>query len=45
MEELGQVDLDEEADRRRDKFYIPNWFSVEIKTGVSGVAAVDFVLH
>ena len=40
-EELGKVDIDEEADSRRGKLYIPNWFSVEVKTGVS----VQFALH
>ena len=34
--ELGNVDIDEEAENRRGKLYIPNWFSVEVKTGVSG---------
>lgn len=32
---LGKLDLEEEATKRQCKFYIPNWFSVEIKTGVS----------
>jgi hypothetical protein len=27
--------MEEEVERRKVKFYIPNWFSVEIKTGVS----------
>lgn len=29
------MDLESEAEARKEKFYIPNWFSVEIKTGVS----------
>lgn len=33
-EDLGQVDIDDEANARRGKMYIPNWFSVEVKTGV-----------
>ena len=33
-EDLGQVDVDDEANARRGKMYIPNWFSVEVKTGV-----------
>ena len=33
-EDLGRVDIDEEANVRRGKLYIPNWFSVEVKTGV-----------
>ena len=36
--ELGKVDLEEEVEKRKGKFYIPNWFSVEIKTGVSVLA-------
>lgn len=34
-EDLGEVDLEKEEVARREKLYIPNWFSVEIKTGVS----------
>ena len=33
-EDLGQVDIDDEANARRGKMYIPNWFSVEVKTRV-----------
>ena len=33
-EDLGQVDIDDEANTRKGKMYIPNWFSVEVKTGV-----------
>ena len=36
-EDLGQVDIDDEANARRGKMYIPNWFSVEVKTGVSAI--------
>ena len=35
MAQLGQVDLDEEAQKRSEQIYVPNWFSVELKTGVS----------
>lgn len=34
-ESLGEVDMDEEVEKRREKLYIPNWFIVELKTGVS----------
>ena len=27
--------MEEEQKKRKTRFYIPNWFSVEIKTGVS----------
>ena len=32
--DLGQVDMEEEVAKRKSPLYIPNWFSVEIKTGV-----------
>jgi len=28
------VDLDEEMEKRKERLYVPNWFSVEVKTGV-----------
>lgn len=34
-EDLGPVDFDEELQRRNKKVYIPNWFTVDLKTGVS----------
>ena len=34
-EDLGNVDIDDEANKRKARMYIPNWFSVEVKTGVS----------
>ncbi len=33
--ELGNVDLEDEAERRKDTLYVPNWFTVDVKTGVS----------
>lgn len=36
---MGRVDIDEAASARRGKLYIPNWFSVEVKTGVRKSAA------
>lgn len=33
--DLGQVDLDEEVKRRNKMVYVPNWFNVDLKTGVS----------
>ena len=32
--DLGQVDLDEEMKRRNKTVYVPNWFNVDLKTGV-----------
>ena len=34
-ESLGKADLEEEAGKSQGKLYIPNWFSAEVKTGVS----------
>lgn len=35
VSDLGQVDLDEEVKRRNKTVYVPNWFNVDLKTGVS----------
>lgn len=43
MSDLGQVDLDEEIKRRNKTVYVPNWFNVDLKTGVS-VMAFDVVI-
>lgn len=43
ISDLGQVDLDEEIKRRNKTVYVPNWFNVDLKTGVS-VVAFDFVI-
>ena len=32
--DLGPVDLDEEFKRRNKMVYVPNWFNVDLKTGV-----------
>ena len=34
--DLSKVDLQEEMERRAEELYTPNWFSVELKTGVGG---------
>ena len=34
MEDRGQVDFDEEIKRHFKMVYVPNWFSVDLKTGV-----------
>jgi len=36
VEELGKVDYEEAIKKRNQTVYVPNWFSVDIKTGVSG---------
>jgi WD repeat-containing protein 48 len=35
VSDLGQVDLEEEVKRRTKNVYVPNWFNVDLKTGVS----------
>ena len=39
--ELGNIDIDEEGDRRQEELYVPNWFSCDIKTGVSPCTMED----
>ncbi|EDO41779.1 predicted protein [Nematostella vectensis] len=34
VEDLGQVDFEEEIKRRIQSVYVPNWFSLDIKTGM-----------
>jgi len=34
VEDLGQIDFDEEIKKRNKMVYIPNWFTVDLKTGV-----------
>lgn len=33
-EELGKVDYQEEVEKRNQTVYVPNWFSVDLKTGM-----------
>lgn len=33
-EELGKVDFEDEIKKRNKQVYIPNWFTVDLKTGV-----------
>ena len=35
VSDLGPVDLEEEVKRRNKPIYVPNWFNVDLKTGVS----------
>lgn len=35
VKDLGSVDFDNELKQRNQKVYIPNWFTVDLKTGVS----------
>ena len=35
VKDLGEVNMEDEMEARRGSVYIPNWFSPEIKTGVS----------
>ena len=34
VQDLGRVDFDEELNRRQQKIFIPNWFTVDLKTGM-----------
>lgn len=34
LEELGKIDFDEELKKRTKIVYVPNWFNVDLKTGV-----------
>lgn len=41
-EDLGKVEFDEEIKKRFKMVYVPNWFSVDLKTGVSAKAVSSF---
>lgn len=34
VEDLGNVDFDEEINKRNQRVYIPNWFTVDLKIGM-----------
>lgn len=34
VEDLGKIEFDEEVKKRFKMVYVPNWFSVDLKTGV-----------
>jgi hypothetical protein len=36
-ENLGKCDYDEEIRKRTKMIFVPNWFSVDLKVGVSDV--------
>lgn len=40
VEDFGQVDFEELVKEKFKMMYIPNWFSVDLKTGVSDVFGV-----
>ena len=35
MEDLGKVDFESEKEKRNKSIYVPSWFTVDLKTGVS----------
>lgn len=35
MEDLGKVDFEGEKEKRNKPIYVPSWFTVDLKTGVS----------
>lgn len=34
VKDLGTIDFDNEVKQHQQKIYIPNWFTVDLKTGV-----------
>lgn len=40
VEDLGRVDFEQEIKKRNKMVYVPNWFSVDLKTGVSNYMPV-----
>ena len=40
--DLGPVDLDEEFNRRNKMVHVPNWFNVDLKTGVMILSFIHF---
>lgn len=41
VEDLGKVEFDEEVKKRFKMVYVPNWFSVDLKTGVSHITVYE----
>ena len=37
VKELGKIDIKEEVMARNKQEFIPNWFSADVKTGVSTI--------
>lgn len=35
MEDLGKVDFEAEKEKKNKPIYVPSWFTVDLKTGVS----------
>lgn len=44
VKDLGPVDFDTELNQHNQKVFIPNWFTVDLKTGVCGSCCVFFVI-
>ena len=34
VEDLGNVDFDQAVEERQQTVYVPNWFTVDLKTGM-----------
>ncbi len=45
VEDLGKMEFDEEIKKRFKMVYVPNWFSVDLKTGVRHDRTVFKPLH
>jgi WD repeat-containing protein 48 len=40
VETLGKIDFDETVKTRNKMVYVPNWFTVDLKTGVSSCTSM-----
>ena len=45
MEDFGHVDFEEEIKKRFKMVHVPNWFSVDLKTGVCRLVFVLIICH
>lgn len=41
VEDLGKMEFDEEIKKQFKMVYVPNWFSVDLKTGVSHITVYE----
>ncbi|EDV27114.1 uncharacterized protein TRIADDRAFT_22317 [Trichoplax adhaerens] len=38
VEELGEIDYEKEIEKRKQLVYVPNWFTVDVKTGMLNIS-------
>ena len=41
VEELGKVDFESEKQKRNKAIFVPSWFTVDLKTGVSRILSTS----